>query len=199
VAEDVKWGQNSWHGTYPAVVITARDRAKLRELGRQRHEAKRPGYTRRKGTQFSDEELHEIGLYGECAVGAYLGRPLDERIMSVGDGGIDFTWERLSIAVKYAHRWDARLMVEWREGDTEEELVEFKNDLIVLAHGKCRKEQGKDCYCRQPGGIVVVLAGWLTRQEFMEKKVLEDLSLGLRHWVDKSILHPMHMLWDYKW
>ena len=179
-----------------AIVITKQERATLAGIGTARNSAKNPEWTRRKSDVFSDAEVDVLGMYGEYAVAEYLGLRVDTTITTTGDDGSDLKWNGLSIAVKYNHRWNGFLMVEHRKGDNPALGImgDLICDIIVLTHGRCKPPT--QCKCREEGGIVVVVAGWLTRSEFIEKMNSRDLGLGGRYICTCDQLRPMHQLWS---
>jgi hypothetical protein len=179
-----------------AVVITKEERNKMAGIGTARNACKRPEMSRRMSDVFSDSEVDVLGMMGEYAVAEYLGASVDESIHMHGDNGTDLTFRGHTVSVKYNHRWRGFLMVEERQGDDiHSGLVnDLKTDLIVLSHGKCMPP--KTCVCRDAGGIVVVLAGWLTRDEFISTASHRDLGLGGRYIVTCDKLRPMHEIWS---
>ena len=168
------------------------DCVRAKTIGAARQSKKPSHLTRRKSDVFSDDKLGEIGMLGELALACYLGVDLDENIYLHGDGGVDFVFNGLSFAVKFTHRRNGSLMVEGRNGDTNDRLHDLKADAIVLTHGICVPKV--KCVCNEPGPKWVCVAGWLPAREFMQKRTIRDLGLGTRHMVDKDQLRPMSEL-----
>ncbi len=165
----------------------------LQDLGAGRNGSKPPEITRRATDVFTDPELDYLGLLGEAAWSSYLNLPLDTAIHSSGDSGHDLVMNGKTVAVKFNHRWRGFLMVEERENDTPEFFNDLKCDIIALAHGRCQTKVENGCRCRDET-IVVCLAGWLTRDEFMRKQRRNDWGLGGRYTVSCSQLRPPHEL-----
>lgn len=178
-----------------ATIITTECRQRLEALGKARNAAKSPEWSRRKSDVFSDAEVDVLGLYGEYAAGHYLGVEIDSTINSYGDSGVDLVYGTLSVAVKFNHRWRGYLMVEQRPGDAPSVGIvgDLTSDLIILTHGKCFPPER--CYCRREGGLVVALAGWLWREEFVSAMYARDLGLGVRYICTCEQLRPMHEIW----
>jgi len=74
-------------------------------------------------------------------------------------------------------------------------MGDLTSDIIILSHGKCKPKE-KICVCRNPGGFVVAIAGWLTRQEFVRLMTTRDLGLGVRYICECKQLNPMHKIWE---
>lgn len=180
---------------YNAVIITENRRKWLAEIGHARNAAKKPEWTRRKSDVFSDAEIDVLGMYGEYAVASYLGKDVDTTITTHGDGGSDLSFNGLSLAVKYNHRWNGYLMVEHRDGDDIGSGIigDLTSDIIILTHGKCNPP--KRCICREEGWVYVILAGWLTKKEFVSLMESRNLGLGGRYICKCEHLHPMHEIW----
>ncbi len=179
-----------------SVIITQEERARLVVAGEKRNALKDPSWSRRKSDVFSDDEVDVLGMIGEYAVAKYFGLSPDYSATVCGDDGSDLLWNGLRIAVKYNHRWMGYLMVEERANDDVRRghLCDLSADIVVLATGKCNPPTV--CTCRRAGGIVVALAGWCTKNEFLERMHKRDLGLGGRYIVTQDKLNPMHALWQ---
>ena len=174
------------------VTITEAERRELASLAHGRNASKHPNATRRKSDVFDDVTLDTLGLYGEFAASKVLGCSIDRSISGSGDSGHDLHWQGKTVAVKYNHRINGFLMVEARDGDNyPTSLHDLKSDIIVLVHGTC---QPPNCSCRQRGTINVHVAGWLSREDFLERCFLKDLGLGNRYIVTADRLRPMSEL-----
>lgn len=181
-----------------AYVLTRREVDRLVQIATARNDAKEPEWTRRETDAFDDRQVNILGAIGEYAAAAAFGLDIDPSIHSGGDNGIDLVLPSgATAAVKYNHRWNGYLLVEGRVGDAEEELGDLKADNILLTHGMCLP--GKDiCHCPRiwngKNGVVVFLAGWLTKEQFIRCKSVKDWGIGVRHCVRVSQLRPISEL-----
>ena len=177
-----------------AWLIQAEIKHRLLQTAIGRNETKQASWSRRKTEIFSDSELDQIGILGEHAGLASVGLEIDWTIGVGGDGGIDGTLpDGRTVAVKYNHRWLGYVMVEGRDGDTEDHLVDLKADILIGTCGRC--DPPRDCSCKRtlesPYAATVYLPGWITREEFLRVREIKDWGLGLRHCVRTTQLHPM--------
>ena len=178
-------------------VITPSVKAQLVELGHRRNAMKDPSWTRRKSDVFNDQQVDALGCIGEYAMSVFLGVPMDWAVHSHGDKGIDLVLQDgRTMAVKFNHRQRGYVMVEERPSDTETSLSDLSTDLIGLVHGSCQPP--RECYCKdlmtnnQPWNLV--LAGYLTAQEFVSRKQYANWGLGGRYFVKADSLKDITQL-----
>lgn len=180
------------------IIIPKEKRLELTGMGHARNAAKEPEWSRRKSDVFADNELDAHGMWGEYAAGSYLGVDVDAEITRNGDGGRDLFWRNKKVAVKFNHRDGGFLMVEGRPGDDifNGVMKDFPEDvsIIISTTGKCVLPG--QCICRKEGDIVVTMAGWLTREQFLNSMFKKDLGLGPRYICRTCQLNPMEEIWN---
>jgi len=162
----------------------------LWELAKRRNGSKHPDATRRKSDIFTDVELDYIGLIGEAAVEDVCKIPIDRHVYEHGDNGDGKLSDGRTIAVKFNHRMNGYLLFEERQGDVPHKHInDFQYDVAILVSGYC--DPKGTCYCREPT-LVVKVAGYVTREQFLKKHNTSDWGLGNRFWMRQSELsHPL--------
>lgn len=179
-----------------AVVITKYERQRIELIAKARNSAKKPEWSRKKLNSFSDEQMDLLGIRGEFAAAQYLGTFIDTNVHPHGDNGIDLYFHNKSVSVKYNHRWLGYLIVEARPNDIPQNgtIHDLQTDIIILTHGKCKPPTR--CLCNEPGGLVVVVSGWLYKHEFLNKMHTTDWGIGPKYFCKTSDLHPIHSIWE---
>lgn len=184
-------GTTSW-------LIDAPTKSRVIENALARNASKHPARSRRASDVFNDEQLDILGALGEYAAAAFCGAQYDWEIRNSGDNGVDFTASGLGYAVKFNHRQDGHLIVEQRQQDTAVHLEDLlpENDIIILTTGLCKPPQ--KCHCARSfasgGPALILLRGWLSRQEFMAQMQFKDWGLGGRWFVKADDLHDIRDL-----
>src|SRR5574337_86111 len=183
-----------------ASYLTSEIKHKLFKCSDGRNGAKDPSWTRRKMTVFNDVELDRLGIIGEYAAGDILNVKIDWTVSVHGDNGHDLVLQNgWKAAVKFNHRYQGFLMVEGRDGDTDDELVDLTSDVLILVHGFCNPKKGQACSCENrllnpDVASSVIVAGWISRADFMVKKVLKNWNAGDRWMVEVCDLRPIQEL-----
>lgn len=171
-----------------ACYIPTEIKEKLYDCSDGRNGAKDPSWSRRKTEIFTDQELDRLGIIGEYAAADVLGVNLDWSVTTHGDNGHDLVLPNgWTAAVKFNHRYKGFLMIEGRDGDTDDELVDLTTDVLILTHSFC---EPKENICRCHDRLLtadypstIIIAGWISRSEFMRLKSERDWGAGLRHFV----------------
>jgi len=120
---------------------------------------------------------------------------MDENISVAGDRGIDLVKDGETYAVKFNHRRHGYLMVEGRDGDTENNLVDLTADYLISVTGRCVVPGG--CVCADQYsyalGFDVLVAGIIARDDFISAKRMADWGLGVRYYV-RSNIPPLSLI-----
>lgn len=181
-----------------ATFIDVETKRKLFECAINRHTVKRKNYTRKKSGEWTDIELHQLGILGEYAAASVLNVDIDWSIQEFGDGGHDLDLDGYTVCVKFSHRINGHLIVEGRASDTPEELHDCRSDIMILTHYLCEPRDNK-CKCRctllnptKPS--IILVAGWTSREHFMRDMIKTDWGMGTRYYVPQSKLYHMSTL-----
>lgn len=177
-----------------ASFIDSETKLRLFECADGRNSAKDPSWTRRKTDIFNDQEVDRLGIIGEYAAADVFGVDIDWNITVHGDKGHDLILpNKWTAAVKFNHRYEGYLMIEGRDTDTDDELSDLTTDVLILTHTFCEPKQNI-CHCHKKllNPLIpstVIIAGWISRQEFMKVKGEANWGAGVRHFVEVSDLH----------
>jgi len=122
-----------------------------------------------------NNEVDILGLKGEIAVGKLL--QIDDPMLAQGlDGGYDFWIDDISIDVKTSFYETGKLLFR--------RLDKFKSDIAILVTSVQNSED-------------VVIRGWITKSEFLERSSKNDLGYGVCYTLDQSKLRPISdLIWN---
>ena len=124
-------------------------------------------------------EMHLIGLLGEYAFSKFVGVEMDENGYLGGDIEKDFLIDGNKIEIKTLQGY---LVFDVQNFD-----AEFCADIAVLA-----------IFNRDPGDRTILhnvsLEGWITKEEFINKRFIDDFGYGPRYCVQPDVLNAMDEL-----
>lgn len=165
----------------------------LYKLASLRSSKKYKGTNKQVDQALDNVEAHYCGLKAECAVASYLHIDMDMSLSYAGDSGYDLKMRGVTIDVKMSVR-DLKVNKPGPEADILF-LVQPLSPFTVP------DPFYKDFYARDPkiakpdlSWKHVVLVGWITKTEFMDKAKLRNFGYGERLFMEAERLHRPSLL-----
>ena len=182
----------------------------LNDLALQRNGAKEKSWTRKVSPHYKDSDQHLKGLAGEYVVALALDSEIDQSITRHGDPGhdllVDFRHRsNVPVGVKFCHRQHGHLYVAPNSRkDTEDSVYDFRCDLMVLVSGICtinfdNTPPTGSCFCTPEtmDQQEFTIRGWVTRDQFYERRESRDWGYGECWFVKQKDLNPFEELVGY--
>ena len=160
----------------------------LYRIAKERNSVKGgPGtlFTRR----LTDIQIHYVGLKGEWAVAKVLDQEIDLEVSPGGDAGWDLTYAGMTFDVKMSRGTDLIFYVNKFKADAAVLVVPYNKSTEIVGlglHVDPRLLTDPAFSFRD-----VVVMGWITREQFSERRVRKDYGYGPRHVVELQDLNDM--------
>jgi hypothetical protein len=158
-----------------AIPLSDEDIKYCKRMAEERNNKNGNVQTRKKNKRLSDYAVNFQGLLGEVAFSKFMNIPLDEEINpNGGDKGYDFKIHDRTIDVKYS----------FRNGLIFSNNYRFKADIGILTKPFDPKNTA----------IGVKIIGWISKQSFKEKSIIQDFGYGKCNFVPQNRLRKIETL-----